>query len=388
MKAKIWRFLTILFIVSISRPTRVRSDYEDVQISKTKLAGDVVMLSATNPNYCPMFLTLRFPVMENMDTSQTIPVEKLLPALQSIRDLIRLTPRPGVPSSYSYSFLAVPGDPRNVRHNDRVTYWIPYQHGTKHRVTQGYNGTFSHQGSMAIDFGMPIGTMITAARDGIVTNVKEDSNIGGPDVAYRDYGNFVEIYHDDETFAVYMHLKHKAAFVEPGRVIKAGDTIGLSGDTGYADSPHLHFEVKTRERNGASITIPTKFYDHRGVPVELVSPQYYYGYHPGKAGFQAEFGRELNNERFNNADESIRPTGEMRIEKREVDEAVIFYGCNGTGKEQDLTLTLQGENFRPSRPCPFSARIPSATRRFLLFIVPVEPDQPWKYSFQYQVKSP
>lgn len=96
-------------------------------------------------------------------------------------------------------------------------------------------------GLYAIDFGMPIGTPIVAARGGTVVAVRESFHDGnGVDLEE----NFVFIKHDDSTIGRYFHLTHDGALVMPGDRIVQGDTIGLSGNTGQSGGPHLHFDVQ------------------------------------------------------------------------------------------------------------------------------------------------
>ncbi len=95
----------------------------------------------------------------------------------------------------------------------------------------------------AVDFSMPEGTTVCAARDGVVVDLMESSEVGGPDRNYKDDANFVSIAHDDGTIGEYVHLKRDGVLVEIGDKVKAGQPIALSGNTGYSTAPHLHFGV-------------------------------------------------------------------------------------------------------------------------------------------------
>ena len=44
--------------------------------------------------------------------------------------------------------------------------------------------------------------------------------------------------------AVYAHLQAGGVLVAPGRQVRTGDLIGLSGNSGYSTGPHLHFAVQ------------------------------------------------------------------------------------------------------------------------------------------------
>ena len=111
---------------------------------------------------------------------------------------------------------------------------------------------------------MKKGTKICAARDGVVIRLKEDGNKGGWNRKYRPYGNFLIIQHSDGSRAGYWHLQKKGALVAVGDSVKQGQVIGLSGKTGYAAFPHLHFLVWTVSRSGQWQQIPTRFQTKRG----------------------------------------------------------------------------------------------------------------------------
>ncbi|WP_299767712.1 M23 family metallopeptidase [uncultured Dokdonia sp.] len=154
----------------------------------------------------------------------------------------------------NYSFTRA--NPRAV-HDNTFLYELPYAKGTKYEVIQTFNNSFSHNlpGSRyAVDFKMPIGSLIHAARSGIVVNkVEKFKEHGGPD--FREKGNEILILHDDGTLAQYSHLDYNGADVEIGDVIQQGQYIGKSGHTGYSTRPHLHLVIK----NGDGISLPFYF---------------------------------------------------------------------------------------------------------------------------------
>ena len=146
-------------------------------------------------------------------------------------------------------------------HDRGQIYMLPFEPGETFRVTQGYNGTYSHTGpdQYAIDFRMPVGTPVHAARGGTVVKVKTDSSVGGGDRKYQNQANYILIRHNDATLANYAHLKKDGSVVKVGDFIEAGDLIGYSGNTGFSSGPHLHFSV-FKTRNGSQRqTLPVKF---------------------------------------------------------------------------------------------------------------------------------
>lgn len=89
-----------------------------------------------------------------------------------------------------------------------------------------------------LDIGAPIGTPVYAAEDGEVEAVdNNDKNY------YRkyQYGKYILIKHENNMSTLYAHLSKQA--VKIGDIVKRGDLIGYSGNTGYSTGPHLHFGV-------------------------------------------------------------------------------------------------------------------------------------------------
>ncbi len=77
--------------------------------------------------------------------------------------------------------------------------------------------------------------------------------------------NELGIKHSDGTYAVYAHLKYKGAFVKVGDKVKQGQSIGLSGNTGWSSEPHLDFSIFKRNHKGRKIkSIKFKFKDYNG----------------------------------------------------------------------------------------------------------------------------
>ncbi|MEP7200478.1 MAG: M23 family metallopeptidase, partial [Chloroflexota bacterium] len=56
------------------------------------------------------------------------------------------------------------------------------------------------------------------------------------------YGNVVEVAHEMGYSTLYGH--NFALKVKAGQAVKAGDVLALSGQTGYANGPHVHYEVR------------------------------------------------------------------------------------------------------------------------------------------------
>lgn len=153
----------------------------------------------------------------------------------------------------------------SVKDDTSFVYALPYKEGKTFRVIQGYFSHFSHKERAALDFNMKRGTEITAAREGVVVRVKEDGDRGGLKKKYRPYGNNIVIQHSDSSRAGYWHLQKDGALVQVGDTVRMGQVIGLSGKTGYAAVPHLHFLVWKSNGRGNWQQIPTRFKTSKGI---------------------------------------------------------------------------------------------------------------------------
>ena len=112
---------------------------------------------------------------------------------------------------------------------------------------QVYNG-MGHNG---IDFGVPIGTPVKSAGNGVVYGS------GNTDTACYgvSYGKWVLIRHENGLATLYAHLS--IIKVTTGDNVQSGDIIGYSGNTGYSTGPHLHFTVYAAD--GVHISGPTEY---------------------------------------------------------------------------------------------------------------------------------
>ncbi|MEI2750532.1 MAG: M23 family metallopeptidase [Ferruginibacter sp.] len=143
-------------------------------------------------------------------------------------------------------------------------YALPFDSGKSFRVIQGYFSRFSHKERAALDFNMKCGTTICAARGGIVIRVKQDGNKGGLNKKFRKFGNNIVIQHEDGSRAGYWHLQFNGALVKVGDTVSKGEPIALSGKTGYALLPHLHFLAWTYHNNQWQ-QVPTRFQTSKGI---------------------------------------------------------------------------------------------------------------------------
>ena len=100
--------------------------------------------------------------------------------------------------------------------------------GFGYRNSPGGIGSTNHKG---IDIAVPEGTDVAAADGGTITKVDYNGS----------RGVYVEVTHGNGRKTRYQHLS--GYYVQKGDVVKKGQTIAASGNTGHSTGPHLHFEV-------------------------------------------------------------------------------------------------------------------------------------------------
>ena len=89
-----------------------------------------------------------------------------------------------------------------------------------------------------VDFAAKRGTPIMAAGDGRVTFAGRNGS----------FGRFIEIKHLNNFKTRYAHLYKFSKGIKKGKVVKQGDIIGFVGTSGRSTGPHLHYEVKHKNR--------------------------------------------------------------------------------------------------------------------------------------------
>ena len=108
-------------------------------------------------------------------------------------------------------------------------YHMPTNHT---QVTSNFGARWGRQ-HKGLDIKVYIGDPIYAAFDGKVRVVRNEP---------RGYGKYIVIRHTNGLETTYGHLSKQ--LVREGQDVRAGETIGLGGNTGRSTGSHLHFETR------------------------------------------------------------------------------------------------------------------------------------------------
>ena len=205
-----------------------------------KSTQDSIWVVGSNTLACPLFIKseLRKTGHYTITQLKSKSSDKMIGFKSSETDTTQILKR--------YKFAGYYGIYEFDAYDTLFNYALPFKKGCTSQIIQGYDGEFSHQGSFSaktLDFKMAVGDTVLASRDGVVIKVVTQHNKQGTTDAFRKYGNYVMIYHDDNTFSQYVHLKQYGNLVAVGDSVRLGEPIALSGFTGLTTTPHLHFGV-------------------------------------------------------------------------------------------------------------------------------------------------
>lgn len=220
-----------------------------------------VALVAVNECRC----AVEFAVRATTDTG-TAGARRVVPERSEavLLELPASSTRTAVPFEYGY----VVGDPA-AQHRPTLPYRAPFATAAQFPVSQAPPDAVTHadeSSRYAIDIAMPVGTAVHAAREGVVINVARTHFRGGLQAQNLNEANFVQILHDDGTYAIYAHLQLDTVRVRPGQKVARGEFVANSGNTGFTSGPHLHFVV-LRNAGMRSESLPVTFAGPGGASV-------------------------------------------------------------------------------------------------------------------------
>ena len=252
----------IALVVTASASADCRDDW--ICVDAVDQGGNVELRAKNLQDY-PLTYTLRVRTRD-FDVTGPSTVTRTLAPQETARVMLLNRADERLEGHYRYFLEWTVGD-KDAVHDDDYVYALPYASGRSYRVLQGYRSRFSHTGleAFAIDFDMPEGTAVHAARPGVVARVEESHSVGCWEDGCGRYANFIVVLHDDGTTGEYYHLQKDGALVGVGDRIERGQKIGLSGNTGHTTMPHLHFAVYRATEWGNTQSIPVRFQSADGL---------------------------------------------------------------------------------------------------------------------------
>ena len=192
-------------------------------IIKTGLVAVAAMVSLSS--FSQDLIARQAPIDKKLKSVDSLALQKQIRAEQSEYPALSLYPNWNNQYVHAYGNAIIP-DTYTI---DLTGFHMPTP-STKITSPFGPRWRRMHNG---LDLKVNIGDTIVAAFDGKVRIVKYER---------RGYGKYVVIRHDDGLETVYGHLSKQ--LVEENQLVKAGEVIGLGGNTGRSTGSHLHFETR------------------------------------------------------------------------------------------------------------------------------------------------
>jgi murein DD-endopeptidase MepM/ murein hydrolase activator NlpD len=109
--------------------------------------------------------------------------------------------------------------------------------------------------------------VVAATNNGVVENTPLIGEYAVAAALKTAAGNYVVLDIGEGRYAVYAHLQPGAVLVKVGEKVKRGQVIGLIGNSGISDAPHLHFHVGNSKEIFGGEGLPFVFerFDYLGV---------------------------------------------------------------------------------------------------------------------------
>ncbi len=170
-------------------------------------------------------LASQAPIDKKMRTIDSVALERQIQIEQSLYPAYSIYPNWDNRYVHSYGNAVVPDTFRI----DLTGFCMP----TDSRKVTSKFGPRRRRMHYGLDVKVYIGDTIRAAFDGKVRMVKFER---------RGYGKYVVIRHENGLETVYGHLSKQ--LVDEDQFVRAGDVIGLGGNTGRSTGSHLHFETR------------------------------------------------------------------------------------------------------------------------------------------------
>ncbi|MEX2584165.1 MAG: M23 family metallopeptidase [Gemmatimonadota bacterium] len=240
----------------------------EVCVATSEVPGGRVY-EVINREPVPATVQLTFRSLQNLRTATRMPVTRIVPPRSSL-PIVRLHTVVRGRSIGAQPELMIDLGSSHTEPDSTHLYAVPFGGSDARELIQGFDGSDTHRLGMryALDFAMPEGTPVLAAREGTVLYVQDGFTTGGRDPDLIERSNLVVVAHDDGTMASYGHLS-AGIVVRKGDAVRAGDLLGYSGNTGFAGQPHLHFHVGVRLLGDPGRTVPIQLRGPEGGPLVL-----------------------------------------------------------------------------------------------------------------------
>ena len=194
-------------------------------IKKTALIVVTAMISLNS--FSQDLIARQAPIDKKLKSVDSLLLQRQIKIEQAVYPAFDLYPDWSKTSVHNYATAVIP-ESYTI---DMTGFCMPT---TNTRITSKF-GPRRRRMHNGIDVKVQVGDTIYAAFDGKVRIVRNQGRRTG-------YGLFVVMRHHNGLETVYGHLSEQ--LVKEDQYVKAGEAIGLGGNTGRSTGSHLHFETR------------------------------------------------------------------------------------------------------------------------------------------------
>ncbi len=252
---------TILISLSLSDPNQVQTaTFSSKPIQFFLYQGKASAFAATDLNSKPGEYKIKVLLKDGASFEKSVFIEARNSKKIDLGIPVKLGGNTKKAETALVSSLSKENQILNQVYQSKKAFWAePFTFPLSDMVLTDGFGTVRQTGAYSIthrgsDFRAPKGTPVKSINRGVVRVAQ----------TFSTYGKTVIVDHGFGLASIYVHLSK--ININAGQLVTPGQIIGLSGDTGYAVSPHLHFSLKL---NGVSVDPVTFFelFNKRLVPV-------------------------------------------------------------------------------------------------------------------------
>jgi peptidase M23-like protein len=283
----------------IRREQRKLEDLQKkIEVTYEKNALGEYEFTCNNKTFCNYIVEVSFSLLENLRADVSLPFrETVAPGTSRLFVLRKSVIKE--PAHLTYHYKTFKGCARPAV-DTAFTYLLPVAPGKKTRIfelnyiAKEYGGESEPKDWYALGLRMKAGDTVFAARRGRVTEIRDYANLQDSGYTFAREENFVEIVHNDCSFAKYQVFRDSGIFVREGDWVEAGQPLGLAGGDKYADGPQVRFSVryhleqevvKDGEKTGEVFYwayVPLQFWTKDNGKTRLINHSSYTSEHPAE----------------------------------------------------------------------------------------------------------
>ena len=244
LKFFILSILSLLFLGCAGSKIEKQPKFTQARINiNYQIKDSKIYFNIKNSLHCPIRISLNTADKILLQKFDTITLQSLQDSIYVINDFAN--------EKLEIKYFVALGDLKKEIKTEKLS--LPFAKNTSYKVMQGHDIPFSHnndESRFAIDFNLKINDTVKSADDGFVVELFDQFDVYGKNRKFEPFANYITIYNERSgIFTQYVHLKKNGSFVKIGDKISRGQSIAITGLSGFMDGEHLHFNARIPSLN-------------------------------------------------------------------------------------------------------------------------------------------